>query len=78
VINNTEEKQAQCDEVCKDKCKKANKSMGGGAFYGLGFVGAAVYFIMHSHTFLDGVIGILKAIVWPALVSFKLLEFFKF
>lgn len=47
------------------------------AIYGLGFIGALIYFIQHSKTFGDGVMGVLKAIVWPALVVFKLLEFLK-
>jgi hypothetical protein len=62
----------------KDKCRKFNKNGNPGTFYGLGFVGAVVFFIQHSHSFKDGLLGILKAIVWPALVSYKLLEFFKF
>lgn len=37
-----------------------------GAVYGLGLIGAAVYFIIHSAGFWAGVIGVLKAIVWPA------------
>lgn len=49
---------------------------GGEAVYGMGLVGAAIYFIMHATTFWIGVFGILKAIVWPAILVFKLLEFF--
>jgi hypothetical protein len=49
----------------------------GDAVYGLGFVGGAVYFIQHSATFMMGVFGVLKAIVWPALVVYRLLEFLK-
>lgn len=48
------------------------------AVYGLGFVGAVVYFIQHASSFLDGVLGILKAIIWPALLVYKVLETFKF
>ncbi len=48
---------------------------GGEAVYGLGLIGAAIYFIIHAATFWIGVLGILKAIVWPAIVVFKLLEF---
>lgn len=48
-----------------------------GAVYGLGFIGAVVYFIMHATSFWIGVLGVLKAIVWPAFLVFKLLEFFK-
>ncbi len=45
------------------------------AAYGLGFVGAAIYFIQHATTLGDGAIGILKAMVWPAMLVYKLLEF---
>ena len=45
------------------------------AVYGLGFVGAAVYYIGHATTFWLGVLGLLKAIVWPAFVVYDLLTF---
>jgi hypothetical protein len=50
--------------------------MMGGA-YGLAFVGAAVYFIQHADTFWMGVYGILKALVWPGILVYKLLEYLK-
>jgi hypothetical protein len=55
------------------------KQMKGGAdaVYGLGFIGALVYFIQQAHTFGEGLLGILKAVVWPALVAYKLLGFLK-
>jgi hypothetical protein len=37
-----------------------------GAVYGIGFIGAAIYFISHAAGFWAGVLGFLKAIVWPA------------
>lgn len=43
------------------------------AVYGLGFIGAAVYFIQHANSFWMGVLGILKAIVWPALLVYEAL-----
>lgn len=46
-----------------------------GAVYFMGFIGAAVYYIMQANTFWVGVLGFLKAIVWPALLIFKLLDF---
>lgn len=61
------------------KCR--NKNTGGapaGAVYGLGVVGALVYFIQHANTLWMGVLGVLKAIVWPAFLIYKLFEFFKF
>ncbi len=41
------------------------------AIYGLGFIGAAIYFIAHATSFWIGVIGILKAIIWPAILAYE-------
>lgn len=46
-----------------------------GAVYGLGFIGAAIYFIQHATSFWVGILGLLKAIVWPAVLVYKLLGF---
>ncbi|HLW46569.1 MAG TPA: hypothetical protein VKW09_02255 [bacterium] len=48
-----------------------------GAVYGLGFIGAAVYFIQHAPTFGAGVLGFLKAVVWPALLIYRVLQLLK-
>jgi len=47
----------------------------GGAVYGLGFIGAAIYYISTATGFWVGVLGILKALVWPAFLVFELLKF---
>lgn len=47
------------------------------AIYGIGMIGAAVYFIQNSHSFLEGVIGLGKAVFWPAVVVYKVLELLK-
>lgn len=44
----------------------------GGGVYGLGFIGALVYFVQQSSSFWSGVLGVLKAIVWPAFLVYKL------
>ena len=49
----------------------------GGAFYGLGFVGALVYYLTTATSFWMGVIGVLKAIVWPAFLVYEILKFLK-
>lgn len=55
---------------------KNNFSCGsGGAVYGLGFIGAAIYYISTAAGFWMGVLGILKAIVWPAFLVFELLKY---
>jgi len=41
-----------------------------GAVYGLGFIGAAIYFISHATGFWMGVLGFLKAMVWPAFLVY--------
>jgi hypothetical protein len=53
-----------------DNMKHAEGGMGG-AVYGLGFVGAAIYFIQQANGLLDGAVGLLKAVVWPALLVYK-------
>jgi hypothetical protein len=49
----------------------------GDAVYGLGLIGALIYYIQHATTLVMGLLGVLKAIVWPAMVIYKLLEFLK-
>ena len=39
--------------------------------YGLGFIGAAIYFISVATGFWMGVLGFLKAIVWPVLLVYE-------
>ncbi|MCP3682907.1 MAG: hypothetical protein GY861_09475 [bacterium] len=58
------------------KCKPQNMcGGGGGCAYFLGFIGAAVYYISVSTGFWGGVLGFLKAIVWPAFLVFEVLRF---
>ena len=45
------------------------------AIYGLGLIGAAVYFIGQAVTFWTGVLGFLKAIVWPAFLVYELFTY---
>ncbi len=49
---------------------------GGEAVYGLGLIGAAIYFIQNADSFWAGTLGLLKAIVWPAYVVYELLHSF--
>lgn len=46
-----------------------------GAVYGLGLIGAAIYFIGHAAGFWAGVLGFLKAIIWPVFMVLKAFEF---
>jgi hypothetical protein len=51
--------------------KQVNANPAAGAVYGLGLIGAAIYFISHAATFWMGVLGFLKAIVWPVLLVYQ-------
>jgi len=53
-----------------------NKGASGG-LYGLCMIGAAVYYIRHAATFGAGVLGIIKAIFWPAVLMYTLFEYLK-
>ena len=46
-----------------------------GMVYCLGVIGAAVYYIGAATSFWMGVLGFLKALVWPAFVVYELLKF---
>lgn len=45
------------------------------AVYGLGFIGAVIYYVSTATGFWMGVLGVLKAIVWPAFLVYELLKF---
>jgi hypothetical protein len=54
--------------------KQEHGSGSASAVYGLGFIGAAVYFISTATGFWIGVLGVLKAIVWPAILVYEALK----
>jgi len=56
----------KCVSSCKPAC---------GGVYGLGFIGSAVYYISTATGFWNGVLGFLKAIVWPAMLVYNALKF---
>jgi hypothetical protein len=43
-------------------------------FYFLVAVGSAIYYIQQSTTFGMGALGVLKGLVWPALVAYRTFE----
>jgi len=46
-----------------------------GAVYGLGLIGAAIYFISTATGFWMGVLGFLKAIVWPVIMVYEAFKY---
>jgi hypothetical protein len=58
--------------------KKMNVKVQGGssdAVYGMGLIGAWVYYIGRATTFEERVIGFFKGLFWPAFLVHELLEF---
>jgi hypothetical protein len=47
------------------------------AVYGMGFLGAAIYYIQHATTFWMGIVAFFKDIFWPAFLVYKVLESLK-
>ena len=56
------------------KRKVIYKNGSSGAVYGLGMIGAWIYYLGHAATFWMGVLGILKGLVWPAIVVYEALK----
>lgn len=63
----------QTKEEMKANCFSHHKNDGGmmGGAYGLAFIGAAVYFINNADGFWMIVLAVLKAIIWPAFLIYK-------
>lgn len=57
------------------KPKTIYRGHGSEAVYGLGLIGAWIYFIGQADTFWVGVLGLLKGIIWPVLLVFEALKF---
>jgi len=45
------------------------------AVYGFGLIGAWIYYLSHAATFLMGALGLLKGIIWPAMLVYELLKY---
>ena len=65
----------ECDE--KKGFKKHYSSGIAGTIWCLGFIGAVIYFFQQATSFGTVVLGLLKALVWPAFLIYNLLEFLK-
>ena len=59
----------------KDRTWTNRGAGGGNAVYGLGLIGALVYYIVAADGFWSVILGILKALVWPAFLVYDLLTF---
>jgi hypothetical protein len=50
---------------------------GSGAIYGMGFLGALVYYMQQAGSLQAVLWGIFKAIFWPGVILYKVLELLK-
>jgi hypothetical protein len=54
--------------------KEINRHAPCNTVYGLGLIGAAIYYISQATSFWSGVLGFLKALVWPAFLVYEALK----
>jgi hypothetical protein len=71
------EQEATSVDPKKEKCRRMNKGGASEIVYCLGLIGAAIYYIQHAAGFWIGVLGVLKAIVWPVILIYNLFGFLK-
>lgn len=63
------------DHSDDNRCQRSTRTQNGQAVYGLGMIGALIYFVSTASSFWAGVLGILKAIVWPAFLVYELMRY---
>ncbi|MBN1952181.1 MAG: hypothetical protein JW801_13355 [Bacteroidales bacterium] len=54
--------------------KKEVRHAQSGAIYGLGLIGSLIYYISTASSFLVGVLGVLKSLVWPVFIVYELMK----
>jgi hypothetical protein len=45
--------------------------------YGMAFIGAVVYYVQHATSAWSVVIGLVKAVFWPAVLMYHVLSYLK-
>lgn len=67
------------EPVKKEKMQKGKTVVNnsGGAIYGIGVLGTAVYYIVHAANFWMGVLGVIKALFWPGFLLYRVFEMLK-
>lgn len=77
-MESNKEEHSCCKKDIQERRRKKHCSSGSAdAVYGLGLIGAAVYYISTAVGFWAGVLGFFKALVWPAFLVYNLLHFFQ-
>jgi hypothetical protein len=60
-------------QVKRQDCGKMGCNDPGGCIYFLGFIGTVIYYVSTATGFWGGVLGIIKALVWPVFIVMKIL-----
>lgn len=60
-----------CSKIMKREIQQHGPNS---AVYGLGLIGALIYFVSNATGFWMGALGVLKAIVWPAYLVYEALK----
>ena len=77
-----------CGEDCSCQCcesglghrgrwfrRGSGDNHAGNAVYGIGMVGAFVYYMQNAHTFGGVLYGLLKAVLWPGFLIFEVMKY---
>ena len=67
----------ELNPIERENQKPQVKIQGGSSdtVYGLGLIGAWVYYFRRATTLQDGVVALFKGIFWPAFLVYEVLEF---
>jgi len=74
MVKKRKVKETEGKKMKKNMCNSCGNGCGG-AFYGLGFLGSAIYYISTATGFWLGVLGFLKALVWPVFLVYEVLKY---
>ncbi len=68
MVKNKKVKEMEC-------CNNDWKPQSGCFVYVLAFIGATIYYTSMSTGFWSGVLGVLKALIWPLFLTLEVLKF---
>jgi hypothetical protein len=76
ITHSGEDMTSESGQTKKENQKVEVKVRGisSGTVYGLGLIGACVYYISRAATFQQKLRGFVKGLVWPALLVYELLK----
>jgi hypothetical protein len=64
----------QSETVDESKLPRPSVSINPSPIYSLGLIGAAVHYLQHASSLEVVVLGLLKAVVWPAFIVYEALR----